>query len=78
MRSGQLVLLIGTDGYTPPLGSIGEVVAMCPSGDGDIDVHFPGYPCPVPPDESWCCAPSWLVPLDPKQMEQREECAHAG
>jgi hypothetical protein len=74
MRIGQKVLLIGREDEMPPLGSIGEVMGYCPSGDGDIDVDFPDFPNTITPnDPGWCCAPWWLVPLDPDRMQQRDE-----
>ena len=60
LKIGQLVMLVGCDGYMPPLGAIGEVVGF---EDGDYDVLFPKHPCPVPPGITWCAAPSWLMPI---------------
>ena len=71
---GQLVLLIGTDDFMPPLGSVGEVVSG-PDWMDDYLVHFPGHPCPVfdvADGVNWWAARSWLTPLDPLQMQLRE------
>lgn len=58
MKIGDLVMLIGTDGFMPPLGAIGEIVGW----DGeDFEVEFPRHPCPALPGTYWCALPSWLV-----------------
>lgn len=62
MKIGTLVVLIGTDGYMPPLGACGEIVSR-EDVDGDYDVLFPHHPCPNPPDTSWIAHRSWLLPV---------------
>lgn len=74
-KRGQLVMLVGSDGFMPPFGSVGEVLAF----DGeDYDVEFPGYPCPNPPGTFWCAPPSWLMPIEPPAVNaesgRRELC----
>ena len=60
-KIGQMVMLVGTDGFMPPFGAIGEVTGY----DGeDYDVLFPKHPCPVPPGITWCALPNWLMPID--------------
>lgn len=62
MKLGQVVMLIGTDGYMPPMGAIGEIVEAF---DGeDYGVNFYEYPCPVPPEPYWYVPPKWLMPID--------------
>ncbi len=62
MNIGQVVMLIGTDGYMPPMGAVGCIVSPIDE-DGDYEVHFELYPCPVPPDVTWFAHSSWLIPL---------------
>lgn len=75
LENGQLVMLIGTDGYMPPMGAIGEIVGY----DGeDYEVFFPKHPCPVPPGLYWCALPSWLMPLNGKKEDaMSKECINA-
>lgn len=61
---GDLVLLTGTDGFMPPIGSIGEVQSG-PDEVGDYEVLFPGCPCPVPPGILWYVPRSMLTLLRP-------------
>ena len=63
MKVGQLVMLVGTDGFMPPLGAIGEIVGLLDEL-GDHEVLFPGHPCPVPPGITWEAQAHWLMPLD--------------
>ena len=61
MKPGQLVMLIGTDGYMPPMGAVGEIVVAF---DGeDYGVMFPRHPCPVQSPE-WYVPPHMLMPID--------------
>lgn len=62
---GTAVVLIGTDGSTPPLGSVG-VVVEAEDSMGDHLVEF-GIPCPIPPESGWYAHKSWLVPLFPDE-----------
>ncbi|WP_314435818.1 hypothetical protein [Massilia timonae] len=60
MKVGQLVMLVGTDGYMPPMGAVGEIVK---SFDGeDYGVLFPRHPCPVESPE-WYVPPHMLMPI---------------
>ena len=68
-KPGQMVMLIGTDGFMPPLGAIGEIVAF---DDGDYDVLFPKHPCPVPPGITWCAPPTWLMPLGGDEINHKD------
>jgi hypothetical protein len=63
LGKGSRVMLIGTDGYMPPLGSRGIILSDFDEV-GDCDVLFHGHPCPNPPDTSWVAHRSWLLPLD--------------
>lgn len=54
MKVGQLVMLVGTDGFMPPLGAVGEIVGPL-DPVGDHEVLFPHHPCPV-------CEPTWEIP----------------
>lgn len=76
MRVGQLVMLIGTDGYMPPLGAVGEVVEPMDE-DGDLGVLFPLHPCPNPPGIHWYAPPSWLMPIGSAtgRIERQQEIA---
>lgn len=69
MNIGQMVLLIDTDGYMPPLGTIGTIIEPIDSDD-DYGVSFPSHPCPHPPGPHWYAHKAWLVPLDSKEMKQ--------
>lgn len=61
MKRGQLVMLIGTDGFMPPMGAVGEIVKAF---DGeDYGVMFPRHPCPVESPE-WYVPPHMLMPID--------------
>lgn len=60
---GVRVMLVGTDGYMPPIGVRGVVVSEV-DRYGDCDVLFPGHPCPVPPGTTWAAHWTWLLPLD--------------
>jgi len=76
LKRGQLVMLVGTDGFMPPLGAEGEIVGF----DGEYyEVLFPKYPCPNPPGEWWLAPPTWLMPLNgPKWQDivATERAAH--
>ncbi|HAK91129.1 hypothetical protein [Massilia timonae] len=68
MRIGQLVMLVGTDGYMPPMGAVGEIVEAF---DGeDYGVLFPRHPCPVESPE-WYVPPHMLMPIDGAPAELR-------
>lgn len=73
LKIGQVVALVGTDGFMPPIGAVGEVVGW---DDGDYEVAFADHPCPVPPGETWFAAPAWLVPLDGTLLDEeaQQEC----
>jgi hypothetical protein len=73
---GQIVLLVGTDDYMPPIGSVGEIVEA-QDADGDYGVEFAGHPCPNPPGTHWYAHRTWLVPLDPARMIHHETEATA-
>lgn len=64
IRKGDLVRLIGTDGYMPPIGAIGTVVSNFDCDD-DADVLFHGHPCPNPPGTYWVAARWMLRKIDP-------------
>lgn len=64
MNIGQLVMLIGADGFMPPLGSIGEIAEAFDGEDYGVD--FPGNPCPVG-EPIWYVPPQYLMPLNPDQ-----------
>lgn len=66
MKVGDLVMLIGTDGFMPNLGSIGEIVE--PFDGEDFGVLFPSWPCPVPPGIQWYVPPCWLMLIPPESM----------
>lgn len=66
IKRGDMVRLVDGDGFMPPLLSVGTVVSAFDE-DGDADVYFPGYPCPVPPGTSWVAHRSWLRKIDPDQ-----------
>lgn len=55
-------MLVGSDGYMPPFGAIGEIIGF--DGD-DYEVLFEKYPCPVGDEITWFAAPSWLMPIKP-------------
>jgi hypothetical protein len=62
LRIGIMVILVGTDGCMPPLGSYGEIVEM-PDEEGWYGVLFPHHPCPAGPEPWWFAPPSWLLPI---------------
>lgn len=70
MKIGQLVMLIGTDGFMPPLGSVGEIIGPLDE-DGDYEVLFPNCRCPVPPGE-WFVQTRFLMPIneDPPKVAE--------
>jgi hypothetical protein len=73
LKIGQLVMLVGSDGYMPPFGAIGEIVAF----DGEeYEVLFPRHPCPVPPGVTWFAEPSWLMPIDDGQIVRGASAAN--
>lgn len=72
MRIGQRVMLIGTDGFMPPMGSIGTVQSPIYE-DGDCEVLFPEYPCPNPPGITWVAHWTWLLPLSDGEHETKLE-----
>lgn len=65
MKVGQAVVLICKDSFMPPIGAVGEIVALVDM-DGDYEVDFHDYPCPVPPGETWFIPYGWLIPLNGK------------
>jgi len=72
MKIGQLVMLIGTDGYMPPFGAVGEIVRAF---DGeDYGVMFPRHPCPVQSPE-WFVPPYMLMPINGTKGSA-PQCAH--
>jgi hypothetical protein len=74
MKVGTLVILVRTDGYTPPLGSVGEVVSSLDQ-DGDYEVWFKNHPCPVGEEITWFCQQSWLLPIsgtDSRVVKEKE------
>lgn len=79
MKIGQLVMLVGTDKYMPPLGSVGEIVGPL-DDQGDYEVLFYHHPCPVPPGITWETQAHWLIPLDDDsrfevtEKEEIEQC----
>jgi hypothetical protein len=70
-KIGDVVVLVGTDGYMPPLGSTGEVLSGIDSF-GDYEVYFPVYPCPVPPETSWYIQEQFLKPFAPLSVDELE------
>ena len=72
LKIGQIVMLIGTDGYMPPIGSIGEVMGEIDSW-GDHEVLFPSFPCPNPPGITWEAHSSWLMPIGDWNREKAKE-----
>lgn len=65
LKLGQVVMLIGKDDFMPPIGAIGEVIKTVDS-DGDCEVMFEQYPCPVESPE-WVVPQVWLIPIQPNQ-----------
>lgn len=63
MKIGQLVMLIGTDAFMPPLGAIGEIVGPL-DDDGDYEVLFKKHPCPVGAEITWFAQARWLMPIN--------------
>lgn len=61
-RIGQSVMLIGTDGFMPPFGAVGEIHTPL-DRMGDYDVLFWRYPCPVA-EPYWVAHHSWLMPIN--------------
>lgn len=70
MKVACTVMLVGTDGHMPPMGTTGTIVADA-DRDGDYEVMFPKYPwrrhhsgcCPDETD-TWFVPGRWLMPLD--------------
>lgn len=63
-------MLIGTDGYMPPIGAVGEIVEAF---DGeDYGVWFERHPCPVPPEPYWYVPPEYLMPINRLNEPQPE------
>jgi hypothetical protein len=62
MKLGQAVMLVGTEGFMPPMGSVGEIVEAFDGEDYGVD--FPKYPCPVPPEPYWYVPPRYLMPIN--------------
>lgn len=75
MKCGQLVMLIGTDGFMPPMGAVGEIVEAFDGEDYGVD--FPHHPCPVPPEPYWYVPPRMLMPIDGARATQVDEVTHA-
>lgn len=65
MRVGQRVMLIGTDGFMPPMGACGVIVGPL-DWCGDHEVLFPDYPCPVS-EPTWEIPARWLMLIDDGQ-----------
>ena len=61
MKRGQLVMLVGTDGFMPPMGAVGEIVE--PFDGEDYGVMFPRHPCQVESPE-WYVPPHMLMPIN--------------
>lgn len=72
MKAGQLVMLVGTDGYMPPMGAVGEIVE--PFDGEDYGVLFPRHPCPVESPE-WYVPPHMLMPIGGAPAELRGKSA---
>jgi hypothetical protein len=71
MKIGHLVMLVGTDGFMPPMGVIGEIVE---GFDGeDYGVEFPKHPCPVPPGTLWYVRPWMLMRINGDQTADDED-----
>jgi len=58
MLVGDLVMLVGSDGYMPPFGSIGTIIE--PFDGEDYGVIFDNHICPVG-EPQWYAQPSWLM-----------------
>lgn len=76
MKIGQLVMLIGTDGFMPPLGAVGEIVGPLDKYS-EHEVLFPRHPCPVPPGVTWEVPVKWLMPLNDGVKPEMLEREHA-
>ena len=74
MKVGQLVVLIGADGFMPPLGAVGEIVGPLDKC-GDHEVLFPKHPCPVS-EPTWEVPARWLMPLNDGPQQEIMECEH--
>jgi hypothetical protein len=61
-------MLVGTDGYMPPFGALGQIVEPMDE-DGDYGVLFFAHPCPNPPGIHWYAPPSWLMPIDGNEKQ---------
>lgn len=72
IKVGDLVRLIGDDGFMPPLGSIGTVESA-EDEYGDHDVLFIGYPCPNPPGTTWVTHKTWIKRIDPSALSEAVE-----
>lgn len=71
MKVGTLVILIGTDGYMPPLGSIGEIIE---DFDGeDYGILFPNCHCPNPPGIHWYTEPWMIRPISGLPLQEDEQ-----
>lgn len=66
MRVGDIVMLIGSDGFMPNLGALGVIVE--PFDGEDFGVMFPGWPCPVKPGLQWYVPPRWLMLIPPRPI----------
>jgi len=69
LRVGTVVILVGTEGYMPPLGSYGEIVESI-DADGDYGVLFPLHPCPNPPGIHWFAPRDWLLPVSGMPIDE--------
>jgi len=72
IKKGDLVRLIGTDGYMPPIDSIGTVLTDFDEYD-EADVLFHGWPCPNPPGTYWVSARWMLRKIDPPSEGETRE-----
>lgn len=82
MKIGLRVMLIGTDGYMPPVGAVGSIVSQLDSGEYEVD--FPEHPWRTAPmhrgasvvgDDTWVIPGVWLMPLDDKDVPVINESA---
>lgn len=63
LRVGTKVMLVGNDGFMPPMGAVGYVHGPLDLY-GDHEVYFPKHLCPVPPGVTWEIPARWLMPVE--------------